>query len=210
MSAISVAVDHRSRLGPVKDQGPRPTCLAHAATLAHEAVRASSVPLSPEYLHWFAAPSPGVGSKFDGMMSALRDQGQSLEAHCPYFPSGPPNNWAPPTVPVFRRQSEEGDVDVTDVLALVDNGVTPVLVITLPDSFFRPAAPWVIPAKGRVRGTHAVVAVGTGLDGADGVVLVRNSWGAGWGDGGHAWLNGQFLKHHLLRILILTSEVTGA
>lgn len=209
MSVISVAVDHRSRLGRVKDQGQRPTCLAHAATSAHEATRGSPLPLSPEYLHWFAAPGPAKGANFDGMVRALRDHGQPLEAHCPYLPSGPPTTWSPPAVPVFRRESEEADVDVTDLMALIGGGITPVLVIKLPESFYRPDAPWVISARGRVRGTHAVVGVGAGLDGTEGSVLVRNSWGPEWGDEGHAWLNSQFLKHHLLRILVLTSEVTG-
>ena len=54
------------------------------------------------------------------------------------------------------------------------------------------------PAKGdRVAGGHAVVAVGYddalqikngSAKATVGALLIRNSWGAGWGDGGYGWL----------------------
>ena len=33
---ITILVDHRRSLGPIRDQGARPTCLSFACTSAHE------------------------------------------------------------------------------------------------------------------------------------------------------------------------------
>ena len=52
---VTIRHDYRPLLGRVRDQGARPTCLAHASTTAHEHARGSKVALSPEYLHYFAA-----------------------------------------------------------------------------------------------------------------------------------------------------------
>jgi C1A family cysteine protease len=59
----------------------------------------------------------------------------------------------------------------------------------------------------RVLGGHAVVAVGyddkTEIRNADcdvsakGAMLIRNSWGDGWGDGGYGWLPYEFLYREL-------------
>lgn len=52
---VAIRHDYRPLLGPVRDQGARPTCLAHASTTAHEHARGLKVALSPEYLHYFAS-----------------------------------------------------------------------------------------------------------------------------------------------------------
>ena len=53
--SITVHIDLRSALGPVRDQGARPTCLSLATTVAHEHARGSDASLAPEYLHYFAS-----------------------------------------------------------------------------------------------------------------------------------------------------------
>jgi C1A family cysteine protease len=65
------------------------------------------------------------------------------------------------------------------------------------------------PVKGeQVVGGHAVVAVGyddamrikntsPGAAESVGALLIRNSWGTGWGDAGYGWLPYDYVLHHL-------------
>lgn len=206
--SISVSIDHRRALGPVRDQGNRSTCLSHAATLAHEHARGSIDPLSPEYLHYFAS-GPGGGASFHSVASALRQPGQPTEADCPYLAGDPTSSWTlPGGVVTFRRESEPKNNNCGDIEALLNSGAVPVLGITLPLPFFTPSDPWVIPSAGPIHGRHAVTAVAMGIATNGKAVLIRNSWGAAWGDGGHAWLDETFLAQHLHDLMVLTHEVT--
>lgn len=202
-------IDLRSRLLPVRDQGPRPTCAAYAASGAHEFVRGEAEHLSPEYLYYFARLGAGRGCSLPSVAAALAGHGQPLETECPAFAADPDNAWHPPRArEVFKRQSEQKTPSVGTVHDVVRRGETPILGLVLPDSFFRPEAPWVIRDAGPVRGRHAVVAVGSGEYQRERVVLVRNSWGEGWADGGHAWLPDSFLSQRLVGIVRLTGDKT--
>ncbi len=205
-----VDMDLRGRLLGIRDQGPRPTCLAHAVTAAHENARAAFTPLSPDYLHFFAAQitPPPSGVSMEQVALALRTQGQVEEAHCPYSLTDPPTGWRPPTgIREYRRASEHKDADIDAVADWILQGQVPVLGISLPESFFTPKAPWVLTSHGSIRGLHAVAAVGVGYHGGTRAILVRNSWGEDWGSRGHVWLEETFLIRHLKEVLLLTDEM---
>jgi len=206
-----VELDLRSILLPVRDQGPRPTCLAHAVSAAHEHTRRTGAYLSPEYLHFFSDPTDSSCARsIVQAAKALQDDGQAEEADCPYLPAGPPSGWQPANgVPVFRHSSEPKMANPTTVERLVRGGSVPVLGITLSESFFDPHAPWVIASRGSIRGLHAVACVGLGRHHGNPIFLVRNSWGTDWGDAGYAWLNEDFLAQHLKQVLLLTHEITS-
>lgn len=205
-----VDVDLRAALLPVRDQGPRPTCLAHAASAAHERARGMMEVLSPEYLHFFARVGTApAGCSIGAMAKTLMDKGQPTEGDCPYLIAGPPNGWQPPTgVPVFRRASEPKECDATEIEEAIRAQRLPVLGISLPESFFRPTAPWVISSAGRIRGLHAVAGAGVGRHQGHRVILIRNSWGPSWGGAGYAWLDEAFIVQHLKHVLVLTNEAT--
>jgi hypothetical protein len=205
-----VELDLRSVLLPVRDQGPRPTCLAHAVSAAHEHARRTGSYLSPEYLHFFSDPTDSSCARSVVQVAkALQHDGQAEEATCPYLPAGRPSGWQPPNgVPVFRRSSEPKMATPATVERLVRRGSVPVLGITLSESFFDPHAPWVISSHGSIRGNHAVICVGLGRGHGNRIFLVRNSWGTDWGDAGYAWLDEGFLAQHLKEILLLTHEIT--
>lgn len=206
---ITVRFDHRPDLGPIRDQGPRPTCLSLAATAAHEYARGSKVPLSPEYLHHFASDNGlSKGVLFSDISRALESPGQPAESDCRYYSEGPPLGWLPPKgVRLYRRKSKLMRLDVDRLSELLTDGHVPVLGITVPQPFYSPTPPWVISPNGPVRGLHAVVAVGLGSSGAKQCFLIRNSWGSDWGDSGYAWLDEVFMVQHLRYLLALTEEV---
>ena len=102
MSAIVVSVDLRPLFGPARNQGPRPTCLAFAASDAHAALRPGWVPLSCEYAFYQAqrraARPPSAGALLSSMLDALREDGQPEEIGWPYLPATPTDtaSWVPP------------------------------------------------------------------------------------------------------------------
>jgi hypothetical protein len=98
---------------------------------------------------------------------------------------------------------------VNSIELILRIGAIPVIGLTLPESFFTPSSPWVIAPGGVTRGLHAVVCVGIGNYLGGRVILVRNSWGISWGDGGHAWLDEPFLIDHLREVLVLETEVAA-
>ena len=208
---FAIRLDYRSALGPVRDQGARPTCLAHASTTAHEHVRGSQLPLSPEYLHYFASTSKGTeaGVDFPEVSRALLDPGQPGETDCPYQSNDPPPGWAPPAdLTLYRRRSTSRDRNPDEVEALLDAGRLPILGIATTSAFYDPTPPWVISPLGSIVGFHAIVAVGIGTAYTARRFLIRNSWGNAWADAGHAWLDDAFVVQHLHDVLVLTEEVS--
>ena len=55
-----------------------------------------------------------------------------------------------------------------------------------------------------------LVSVGYGTHNGRRVILVRNSWGEGWGQGGYAWLTEEFLGPRVFRLAILTEDIDVA
>ena len=168
------------------------------------------MPLSPEYLHYFASAKHSTdGASFPELARALRHTGQPLEKDCPYCLNGLPLGWLPPRgVRRYRRKSVLKDPTPDGIETLLTSGHVPVLGISLSEPFFSPAPPWLIPPDGPIRGYHAVVAVGLGATDASRCFLVRNSWGVEWGENGYAWLDEAFLTRHLRDLLTVTQEVT--
>lgn len=206
---IQIRTDHRVQMSAVRDQGQRETCLSHATSAAHEKSRDLVQPLSPEYLHYFASGGKSGGCTIEEMAGALERHGQPIEPHCPYLPADPSPAWRPAVgLEVFKRTSAQGQLDIAGVEKIIESGAVPVLAISLPREFFQPSAPWIIPVGRDIMGLHAVAGVGVGTRGADKTILIRNSWGDAWGDGGHAWLSEDFISQRLCDVLVLKQEVT--
>jgi papain like protease len=203
--SITALVDHRPGLLSVRDQGPRPTCLSHAATVAHEWQRQITTALSPEYLHYFASGgSRHSGATVSSVSDSLSVEGQPTETDCPYFSTYVPKGWAPPpNLFVYKYVSRIEPKGFSDVEIAIRSGLAPVLCMSLPEPFYSPQPPWIIDPAGPIRALHAVTGIGIGRYGSDSLVLIRNSWGASWGDAGHAWLNTTYLSIHLKAVLCL-------
>jgi len=204
-------VDLRGQFGPARDQKQRPTCMAFAASDAHAAARSNLEFLSPEFAHFHAVRrkrsfDPHSAVSFSLMAQSIHEDGQPPEAIWPYLPVLPTNlgEWKPPQdcSPIFRRQYQIEQTSIERVYEYLRNSRPVVITLTISSSFFRPSR------EGVITGTlteppvnsHAVVAVGYGTNRQSHAVLVRNSWGDGWGLKGHAWITEEYLRPRMLKI----------
>lgn len=215
---VEIVCDLRHLLGPARDQGIRPTCLAFTASDTHAALRSGWEPLSCEHAYYHAVRRSG-GNPHDGvtlpaMMAVLREDGQPTEAAWPYLPILPTNlaDWKPPANlgPLFRRAGQHAGPSITEILNCLDRGIPVIVTMSLSDAFYVPDVQGIIAASEPVDPSrrHAVVAVGYGMRRSEKLVLVRNSWGTAWGLEGHGWVSEAYLVPRLLEVAELMEDLT--
>lgn len=215
---VTATADLRRLLGPARDQGGRPTCLAFAVSDAHAAIRRPWSELSVEYLYFHAQAHAGrsadAGCTPLSVIDALRDVGQPVETDWPYLAEVPQpvTDWRPPVVARrYGRGAKFCDASLPLVMTSLGGERPLVLVIGLTAPFYSPDGGGIVRhVDGGPSGSvanHAVVAVGHGTFQDAPVVLVRNSWGGGWELDGHAWLTSGYLRSCLLGVLSLKEEV---
>jgi C1A family cysteine protease len=214
---IKIVVDLRSNFGAARDQGPRPTCMAFAASDTHAAVRPGWVPLSSEWAYYQAVKrdrgQPEDGSTLASTLAVIKSDGQPVEAEWPYIKSAAIDiaTWCPPGTPpkLFFRDHSACRMELQHVLDQLDAGVPVLITMTLSDAFYTPDASHVVDRNEAIdpKRRHAVVAVGYGERAGAKLILIRNSWGEGWGLKGHAWLAAGYLAPRLTGAAILTKEL---
>lgn len=203
---MKIQIDLRPFWDYVRDQGARSSCLACAASDAHMVFHELDHSLSAEYLFYKSAeymPNGNVsnGITFESLGFALELHGQPRETEWPYQ-STEPRPWTPPAITkvwMAKSKAKSGSC-IKAVNQLIATGLPFVLVIRLTDGFINVGGPmYAIPSAGHGFGGHAVLAIGVGSDAVgDEHLLIRNSWGAGWGGEGHAWLPMKYLSDKLL------------
>ncbi|MGY4509597.1 C1 family peptidase [Bradyrhizobium sp. USDA 3650] len=213
---IKTIVDLRGSFGAARDQNPRPTCLAFAASDTHAALRPGWTPLSAEWAYYHAVKRDGGlpqdGSTLASMLATIKHDGQPAESEWPYIQTAAINisSWLPTASPsaLFFRDHAACGTTLTDVVDQLDSGVPVLITMTLSDAFYMPDA-GVVDRVEAIDSTrrHAVVAVGYGERAGKMVSLVRNSWGEGWGLEGYAWLAENYLAPRLTEVVILTKEL---
>jgi C1A family cysteine protease len=214
---IKSVVDLRSSFGMARDQDPRPTCLAFAASDAHAAARAGWQPLSAEWAYYYSLKRdgglPDEGATLSAMLETLRSDGQPIESRWPYIKAHITDisAWTPPAgaVKLFFRDHGACAATVTHLTDQLNAGVPVLITMTISDAFYRPSADGIIEANEPIdaKRRHAVVAVGHGERGATRLVLIRNSWGEAWGLKGHAWIGVDYLSPRLTEAAIMTAEL---
>lgn len=219
MTEIIVLKDLRPLFGEARNQGPRPTCLAFAASDTHAALRTGWTPLSCEYAFYHAqrraGRPPSKGALLSAILEALQEDGQPDEAGWPYLTATPRDatSWMPPddVGPLFGRAGETRKPSLDKIIQELEGDRPSILLLMLSRAFYAPSTEAVIhPAAGEEPDParrHAVIAVAHGTVDGERAVLVRNSWGPRWGAAGYGWLTETFLARRLFAAAILTENV---
>lgn len=204
-------VDLRNRMPPVRDQGNRGTCVAHATAVVREYLVGDTsidADLSEQFLYWACKQQDGdpegEGTWIKTAMAVLKSLGVCPESVWPYNPDGIVNNEGQGPPPTEARDHAK-PFQVTAVQELNGRWVDTlkkVLAAGQPIAFDVPVfESWQRPYFSRVAdvrvplpgeqivGGHAMCLVGyvddTEVPGG-GVFLVRNSWGLSFGYYGEA------------------------
>jgi hypothetical protein len=200
-------VDLSDRLGPVRDQGDRGTCVAHAmvAVREFEERRLGRAPdLSPQHLYYLCKQSdgePGPGTFPSTALEQLTEHGVCREKTWPYDPrqthdegQGPAPRAAGGEARRYRIiASGRSEATVANLKARFDgaqgapkvHSFSAIVFSSLSSSEVFRTGDVVMPFEGEPeRGRHHLVAVGyedhPSAPGG-GWVLFRNSWGTRWG-----------------------------
>ena len=214
--AIEMLCDLRQQLGPARNQGSRPTCIAFAFSDGHAAVRQVLEPLSTEHLYYNAVQrtpgrDPNGGVNMPTCIAALRCDGQCVEGGWPYLEAVPAGEqWSPPATatPSYTRLSQTFSNSVVAIAAELDAARPVVVALLLGERFYMPGPDGaIVPGPGDAdTDYHALLAVGHGRDETQTYLLVRNSWGAEWGLEGHAWVAAPYLEPRLYALARFPSE----
>jgi hypothetical protein len=208
---MSLMADHRATQTPVRDQGDRPTCVAFAVSAAHEWRCGDKVVRSAEDAMWAAHQIAEVPGREETTVSwaleGLRRHAHATEQAWPYgAPRWPDGRPAPAlddanrrTLPTWRDLGAASFATVTEQLAAGHPVVLTLCVV--PTAWYHAGDTVDAAAGAKTPGNHAVLAVGS-LDAPE-RLIVKNSWGPSWGDGGYGLVTRRYYDHYALRAHIL-------
>ncbi len=188
----------------------RPLCVPICVSGAHQGARVllgakTPEPLAPEPL-WAHCVESGrvssLGTTLEAVSDALSVRGQPPLRTWPYNPGlGTSTEEPPPSAAAAARWFQARVIDVPlahdGVESLLEDALAAslptVVVIEVTEEFEVADSQGVIsvPSLNSPAGDyHAVLAVGAATDLASSLrnLLIRNTWGRGWGAGGYGWL----------------------
>jgi C1A family cysteine protease len=188
--------------------------MAFAASDAHAAHRPMPFDtLSVEYAYYHASLkratfNPHSGVAMSDILKAIEDDGQPVEAGWPYLHQLPADmtKYKPPAPvgPVYKRESQiRSDIDA--IRSVLKANRPALIAMNISVEFFSVKADQVLraPASSPSANRHALVVVGVGEEQSEEVFLVRNSWGRGWADDGHAWVADSYIVPRLISVGVM-------
>jgi C1A family cysteine protease len=207
LAALPAAVDLRPKMPPVYNQGQLGSCTANSAAGAvqYDALRQGLTGAAAEnpsrlFVYYNEREMEGTvpydaGASIRDSVKAIAKYGYCPETLWPYdagrFAAKPPAEAYAEAVKEVISDYAAVDQDANQVKGAVAGG-TPVLIgFTVYQSFESQAVEQtgVMSMPGRREravGGHAVLVVG--YDDSKSYWLVRNSWGANWGQAGYFWM----------------------
>lgn len=210
--SLSITTDLRDQLGPIRDQRNRPTCLAFAASDAHQHAQRHDEEFSAEWVYYHAVTLAGgahnEGSTIPDTRSVISTPGQPLETIWPYLDViTDVATWSPPVCTSDLFQSSTDEATVSDFTSTLQGGRPIVCSLYISDVFFYPNQ-WILAGSEVIlpddsspidlhRG-HAVVVAGSAEITGTQHYLLRNSWGRAWANKGHAWIGSVELERRLI------------
>lgn len=223
--SLQRSIDLTACLGPVRDQGPRGTCLAFGVSAAHEARRCDPtdgpIELSTEALYWLARKAEGTtsgsGLSFASARSVLAGTGQPRETAWPYEMTRDenakdyqPRRGALDPSECYRAALDEEEAKRDTIRSLLANQRVVAAGLPLWDGFYyaQPDVPLSVPKASEMIGARHVVAF-VGYDDDLSAFRLRNSWGSSWAGGGYAWLSYAFVDNHKVEIWYVSAVVAG-
>lgn len=205
-------IDLRERLGPVRDQGERATCLSLAMSDGQRGATSGAPVLSADFLHFHATRAAGVSINDAVTVSVAKDaleyHGQPAEQACPYSMIPRPLTWEPPTEcgSVWRHTTSVAQTDLfRSIASQIEAGKPVLMVLQIDDAFWDVDDGLVAVPRDPPRALHAVLAVAHAIESQN--VLVRNTWGPDWGDEGHAWLSSAYIGIRCSSIVVFEGRV---
>jgi C1A family cysteine protease len=201
LSVLPPSVDMKPDVIEVENQGLFSSCTANAGCSAMELMYNQSGlrhSFSRMYLYYYTRQLGGIlgdeGANARDIGKALNKYGVCLESAWPYIPA---NLTLSPSAPViaeaaqFKIKSYEkltGDL-LTQIKNSVAQGVPVLLTIFIYQDFWTVSGPWQThiwnnteSATNPIIGAHEVLVIG--YDDVSHRLLVENSWGPAWADGG--------------------------
>lgn len=171
---------------------------------------------NPDYIQGYIGDT---GAELRDTLKALVLFGMCDEAYWPYTDADPAFDAEPPSFcdgfadnykVIKWYKLDPANTTTQDVLqnvrTILAKGSAAMFGFTAYTSIFSVASDGNIPFPGnndQVAGGHAVLAVGydddrsipksDGSSNTTGAILIKNSWGTGWGEGGYGWLPYQYI-----------------
>jgi len=177
-----LTLDYRDGLEPVRDQGYQGTCVAQVGACMKEwqekIDNAINGYMSPQFIYNLREDSRTQGMYSRDLMRILQKIGSVLEYEFPYESKGIPNK----ETQELAKQYLIGNYAMVSTIdgvknALFHNGPC---LMTVPVYHYEGAI-WKQRTNDVLMGGHAMTIVGYNSKG----FIIRNSWGADWGDKGY-------------------------